>query len=198
MTEEAVSGRVLTIPNLVSFLRVLLIPVFLWLLLGLDDVRGAAVLMIVIGTTDWVDGYLARRLNQVSKLGKVLDPVADRLMIVSAVVGGLLAGVLPEVIVWPLIARELFMGVVTLYTVSRGAGTLSVRYLGKLATFALYGSIPSFYLAAAGFLPGVLSPVAWLSGVVGLVCYWIVAFMYVGDARRATAKVESRPAEMES
>lgn len=198
MTEEAVSDRVLTVPNLVSFLRVLLVPVFWWVLLGRDDIRGAAALMLVIGTTDWIDGYLARRLRQVSKLGKVLDPVADRLMIASAVVGGLIADVLPAVIVWPLIAREILMGLVTLYLVSRGAGSLDVRYLGKFATFILYGAIPAFYLAAADVLPEVLLPLAWFTGVVGIVTYWVVALMYVGDARIAIAQLESRRVEMES
>ncbi|MDX1468231.1 MAG: CDP-alcohol phosphatidyltransferase family protein [Acidimicrobiia bacterium] len=197
MTEERASSRVLTVPNLVSFLRVLLVPVFWWLLLGLDDVRGAAALMLFIGTTDWVDGYLARRLDQVSKLGKILDPVADRLMIASAVVAGLVADVLPEVIVWPLIARELFMGLVTFYLASRGAGALAVRYLGKFATFVLYGAIPSFYLAASDVLPEVFNPLAWFTGVIGVLSYWIVAFQYVGDARRALSGLESRPVEME-
>lgn len=196
MTDEQVSDRILTIPNIVSFVRLLGIPVFWWLLLGKDNVGAAAVLIFVIGWTDWIDGYLARKLNQVSKLGKALDPVADRLMIASAVVGGLIAGVLPSLIGWGLIAREGLMGLVTLVLIARGGGVLEVRYLGKLATFLLYGAIPSFYLAAAGFLEAFMTAAGWVAGIVGLVLYWWVALQYTGDARRVLAAVES-PADAE-
>jgi cardiolipin synthase len=160
-------------------------------LLGLDNVGLAAVFIFVIGWTDWIDGYLARRLNQVTELGKALDPVADRLMIASAVVGGMIVGALPLWIGWLLIGREVFMGLVTLVLMSKGAGVLSVRYLGKLATFLLYGAIPGFYLIEAGFLVDVLTPLTWVSAVVGLGIYWFVAFQYVGDARTVLAELES-------
>ena len=191
MTQEQVSDRIFTIPNIISFIRLLFVPVFWWILLVEENVGLAAILVFLIGWTDWIDGYLARRLNQVSKLGKALDPIADRLLIASAVIGGLIAGVVPGWIAWPLIVRELFMGVVTLILVAKGGRTLEVRYLGKLSTFILYGAIPAFYLAEAGFLEVILRPVAWISGVVGLVLYWFVAFQYVGDARRQLAEVES-------
>ena len=84
--DEQVSDRILTIPNLVSFVRLAAIPVFWWLLLGEENVAAATILFAVIATTDWIDGYLARRLGQVSKLGKALDPVADRLLIAAAVI----------------------------------------------------------------------------------------------------------------
>src|SRR5688572_30048100 len=87
----------LTVPNLVSGVRILAIPYFWYVLIGQDRVGLAAALIFLIGSTDWIDGYLARRLNQVSELGKLLDPLADRLMIASAVVAGLVAGVLPTV-----------------------------------------------------------------------------------------------------
>jgi cardiolipin synthase len=125
VTEAAPSSsRVLTIPNLVSFVRILAIPVFWWALLVKDDVTLAAWIVFIIGWTDWVDGYLARRLGQVSELGKVLDPVADRLMIASAVIGGLIADVLPEWLGWGLIVREALMGVVALNLAARGGGTV--------------------------------------------------------------------------
>lgn len=191
MTAEQVSDRIFTIPNIVSFVRLLGVPVFWWVLLVEDNIALAAVLIFLIGWTDWIDGYLARRLNQVSKLGKALDPVADRLMIASAVIGGLIVDVVPVWIGIPLIAREIFMGLVTLYVFAKGGGTLAVRYFGKLATFLIYGSIPAFYLAAAGFLELFMSIVAWVTAVVGLTLYWLVAFQYVGDARTAIAELES-------
>jgi cardiolipin synthase len=193
VTEAATSSRILTIPNLVSFVRLLAIPVFWWALLVEDDVALAAWIIFIIGWTDWVDGYLARRLGQVSELGKVLDPVADRLMIASAVIGGLIAGVLPAWLGWGLIVREILMGVVALNLAARGGGTVEVRFMGKAATFALYGAIPAFYLAAAGVMEWLLWPVGWFLGIIGLVLYWYVAVLYIGDSRAKLAALESSP-----
>ncbi|MCI0425730.1 MAG: CDP-alcohol phosphatidyltransferase family protein [Actinobacteria bacterium] len=179
MTES----RIVTVPNVVSFVRLLGVGVFWWVLLGLEDVTLAAWFVFIIGWTDWIDGYLARRLDQVSRLGKILDPVADRLMIFSALVGGLIVGVVPAAIGVPLLAREALMVVVALVLFMRGLGTLEVRYVGKVATFLLYGSIPAFYLASAGVLPGLMRPTAWVTGVAGLVLYWYSALLYIGDAR---------------
>ena len=153
--------------------------------------RSAAWLVFTIGWTDWIDGYLARRLNQVSELGKVLDPVADRLMIASAVIGGLIVGVVPVVVGVLLIVREVLVGLLALYLAARGGGTIEVRYYGKLATFLLYGAIPGFYLAAAGFLEWLLLPAAWVAAVIGLALYWYVALLYWGDARRRLAALKS-------
>jgi len=91
-----VSGRILTIPNVISAVRVAMVPLFLWLLFGADAPLPAGLLLGGIGATDWVDGFLARRLGQVSELGKLLDPLADRLAITAAVIGGWVAGVLPD------------------------------------------------------------------------------------------------------
>ena len=191
MTEERVSDRIVTIPNLISFTRLAAIPVFWWLLLGADNVAAATVLFAVIATTDWVDGYLARRLGQVSKLGKALDPVADRLMILSAVVAGLIAGIVPPIIGVTLVLREAYMAVLAGVLVSRGQGTLEVRRLGKIATFLVYSSIAWFYMAAVPFLEPLTWPMAWVGSVVGLVLYWYTAFQYTLDARRKMAGLES-------
>ena len=137
-------NRWLTIPNLVSSLRLVAVPFFWWLLFARDDLPVAAGLILLMGATDWVDGYLARRLNQVSEVGKFLDPLADRMMIASALIGGLLKGVLPSIIGWPLLVREASVGIGALYLARRGGGKLDVRWLGKVATFFLYGAIPSF------------------------------------------------------
>jgi cardiolipin synthase (CMP-forming) len=184
--------RILTVPNLVTFVRLVGVGVFWWMLLGEENVVAAAWLIFAIGWTDWIDGYLARRLNQVSRLGKALDPVADRLMIASAVIGGSIADVVPLAIAGPLIAREVVMAIVAGVLVLRGGGVLDVRPLGKWATFILYGSIPSFYLAAAGVLPTLMEPVAWVTGIIGLGLYWYVLGQYVVDARTRIGGVESR------
>lgn len=181
----------LTVPNFVSGLRVLAVPYFWYVLIGQDRVGLAAALIFLIGSTDWIDGYLARRLNQVSEFGKLLDPLADRLMIASALIGGLVAGVLPSVIGWPLLAREVLVGMGTLILAGRGLGKLEVRWLGKAATFALYGAIPSFYLLSAGILPWLFGPPAWIAGAVGLLLYWFVGWQYMGDIRAKLRSVES-------
>jgi cardiolipin synthase len=181
----------LTVPNLVSGLRVLAVPYFWYVLVVENRVVLAAVLIFVIGATDWVDGFLARRLNQVSELGKFLDPLADRLLIASALVGGLITGVLPAVIGWPLLIREVLVGVGTLALAMRGAGTLEVRFLGKVSTFLLYGAIPSFYLVSAEAAVWLFGPPAWIAGVVGLLLYWYVGAQYVSDIVKLIGSVES-------
>jgi cardiolipin synthase len=191
VSAEQVSDRILTIPNVLSFTRLAAIPVFWWLLLGADNVTAATILFALIATTDWIDGYLARRLDQVSKLGKALDPVADRLMIASGVIAGLIAGIVPSPIGLVLIAREVYMAIVTLFVFSRARTTLEVRVLGKWATFLVYSSIGWFYIAAIPFLEVILTPLAWIAGVGGLSLYWVTAFQYTGDALRIVRELES-------
>jgi cardiolipin synthase len=191
VTEAVSTNRILTIPNLVSLVRLLGVGLFWWVLLVEDNIEAAAWLVFIIGWTDWIDGYLARRLNQVSDLGKILDPVADRLMIASAVIGGLIVGVLPVVVGVLLIAREVLVGAVALVLAARGGGTVEVRYAGKVATFLLYGAIPGFYLAAAGFLEWLLLPASWIAAIIGLALYWYVAILYIGDSRRRLAALKS-------
>jgi cardiolipin synthase (CMP-forming) len=192
-----VSERILTVPNAVSFVRLAAIPYFWWVLLGQERYGLAAALIFLIGSTDWVDGYLARRLDQVSEFGKFLDPLADRLMIASALIGGLIAGILPAVIGWPLLVRELLVIAGVGLLAGRGLGKLDVRPLGKTATFLLYGAIPSFYLYAADILPWLFGPPAWIGGVVGLVLYWWVAAEYVMDIQARLTSLESSSSDQE-
>lgn len=177
--------RVLTLPNAISFVRILAVPLFVWLLLGADEVFAAGLLLLVIGGTDWIDGYLARRLGQVSKLGRMLDPIADRLAIIAAVVAGALAGILPVWLVLGLLVRETIVGALAIWLLLKHRKTIDVRWIGKLATFLLYGSIPAFYLVAAGVAESVLVVAANLSGSIGLLLYWAVAVSYVADVRQA-------------
>lgn len=175
----------LTLPNLVSVVRLLLVPLFIWLV-AVDEIGWAGILLGFIGATDWIDGYLARRLGQVSEVGKFLDPLADRLAVFVAVIAGLVAGILPAWFAWALIVRELLIGAGALYGWFRGITKLDVRWLGKAATLGLYFAITGFYLAEGFDLPWMW----WLSllgGTVALVLYWIVAFQYLGDLRAAIA-----------
>ncbi|HEX6221852.1 MAG TPA: CDP-alcohol phosphatidyltransferase family protein, partial [Acidimicrobiia bacterium] len=165
---------------------------------GADNVTAATILFALIATTDWIDGFLARRLNQVSKLGKSLDPVADRLMIASALVAGLIAEIVPAQIGIALIAREIYVASVTLFVFVRAGETLEVRWLGKWATFLVYSSLGWFYIAAIPFLDAILTPLAWISGVIGLALYWVTAFQYTGDALRRVRELESTASPEES
>jgi cardiolipin synthase len=196
--EEQVSNRIFTIPNVISLVRLAAIPVFWWLVLGADEIAWATILYVVVAWTDWIDGYLARRLNQVTKLGKALDPVADRLLIVSAVIVGLVAGIVPAVVGIALMAREAYMAVVTLILVARRRGTLQVRWLGKAATLLVYSAIGWFYMAAIPFLDAFLRPAAWVTSIGGLALYWATAFQYTGDARKAMSELESTAIAEES
>jgi cardiolipin synthase len=170
---------VLTVPNLISLVRLALIPVFVWLLAGKEDPLLAGLLLGVIGSTDWVDGYLARRLDQVSEFGKVLDPLADRLAVAAAVVAGLVTGDLPGWFAWTLIVREALVGLGALIVALRGHTALSVRWLGKLSTLLLYFAVSFFFVGAEW---EIFSYLAWLVGIPGLIIYYVVAVQYAGDA----------------
>ena len=172
----------LTIPNLISLLRLGLIPVFLWLLFGKDNPFAAGWLLGIIGSTDWIDGYLARRLDQVSEIGKFLDPLADRLAVVTAVIGGLISGDLPAGFAWALIIREVLIGVGAIVVAVKGHTKLDVRRMGKLATLLLYSAVAWFFVGAEWEWTKLI---AWAAGVPGLVLYYIVGYQYAGDAIKA-------------
>jgi len=177
--------EVFNVPNTVSFIRLLLIPLFIWLALT-DQTAWAGALLGVIGATDWIDGYFARKLDQVTELGKMLDPIADRLAVAVAVVLGLVIGVFPWWFGWAIVAREVVIGAGALYGWTHGVKRLEVRWLGKLATLLLYFAITGFYLAHGLDLTWLW----WVSaavGVPGLVTYYVVAFAYLGDMRTAIA-----------
>jgi cardiolipin synthase len=176
------------IPNAVSVLRLFLIPVFVWLVLN-DQTAWAGALLGIIGATDWIDGYLARRLDQITEVGKMLDPIADRLAVAVAVILGLTTGVLPWWFAWAIIIREIVIAFGAAYGWTKGVRRLDVRWLGKLATLLLYISITIFYVAV-GLDTKWLWWVALATGVPGLVTYYVVAFRYLGDMRTAIAAAE--------
>ena len=179
----------LTIPNLISFVRLLLVPVFLWLLFGRDNVAGAGWLLGIIGSTDWIDGYLALRLNQVSKVGEFLDPLADRLAVAAAVVGGLIAGVLAPWFAWAIIVRESLIAVGALVLGAKAGAKLTVRRIGKLATLLVYAGIAWLYVGIGADVTW-LRVLAWVVAVPGLALYWIVGVQYFIDARAVLARAD--------
>lgn len=175
----------LKLPNLVSLARLALIPVFIWLIV-IDEYAWAGILFGFIGATDWVDGYLARRLDMVTEVGKLLDPVADRLAVAVAVVGGLISGVLPAWLAWAIIVREVGVGLGAIYGWRNGVTRIDVRWLGKAATFGLYTSVAWIYIGR-GLDVDWLATLAIIGAIPALVMYYWVAVEYVGDMREAIA-----------
>lgn len=175
-----------TIPNLISMIRIALVPVFLWLLIGEEEVAAAGWLFGFIAATDWVDGYLARRFNQVSKVGEFLDPLADRLAVAAALIGGLITGDLPRWFAGLVLAREVAIGAGALYLGVRANAKLEVRWIGKLATALVYISIAAFFVAK-GWDWDLLEVAAWVVGIPGLILYYVTAVQYFGDVRRTVA-----------
>jgi cardiolipin synthase (CMP-forming) len=174
------SARVLTIPNLVSFARLAGVPLFLYLVLGPHEDGWAVVVLAVGGTSDWVDGFLARRLNQTSRLGELLDPLADRLYIVATVIALTIRDVVPLWFTLALLARELVLGVCLLVLRRYGYGPPPVHYVGKSATFILLLALPILLLLKVS--PGTeywTYPSGWSLAWWGLVLYWIAALFYV-------------------
>lgn len=170
----------LTIPNVISTARLFLVPLFLWLLFGKDDPALAGWVLFLVASSDWVDGYLARRLDQVTELGKILDPLADRLAVATAVVAGWIADVLPPWFAAILIAREVFVGIMAIYVLAKGGRQVEVKYLGKVATAMVYSAVTWFYLAE-GYDWDWLAGTAYVVGSAGLIFYYAVLVDYLRD-----------------
>lgn len=171
-----------TLPNAISAFRIALVPVFWWLLVVKDDASSAGWLLAFIGGTDWIDGFLARKLNQVSELGKFLDPAADRLAVAAAVIGGWISGALPWWICLAIIIREAVIAVGALVLALTTRSKIEVRYLGKVSTLGLYFAI-SFFLVGRGTDTAWLEWAGWITVIPSLVLYYVVAWQYLGDMR---------------
>lgn len=175
-------------PNLVSLVRLLFIPVFVWLLFGADDRLAAALVLAGLGATDWIDGWIARRFDQVSELGKILDPAADRLMMVTAVVSTWIDGSVPWWFAVLTLGRELLVSAAALVLGALGADRIDVTWWGKTGTFLLMFAYP---LLLGGFsdagIADVLRVLGWTCGIPGLAISWYAAGTYVPLARDALA-----------
>ncbi len=186
--EEPGLDRILTAPNAITLVRLACIPLFLWLLFGTSHQTEAAVLLAVLGATDWVDGFVARRYHQVSTFGKVLDPVADRVLVVTAVIAIIVYGAVPVWFGAATLAREVVVSGAVLLLASLGAARIDVLWVGKAGTFALMFSYPAFLLGD-GTAPWQepIRVIAWVTGIIGLTLAWIAAASYVPVARKALA-----------
>jgi cardiolipin synthase len=185
-TEAEGLDRILTVPNVITMVRLLCIPLFLWLLFGRHEQTAAAILLGVLGATDWVDGFVARRYGQVSTFGKVLDPTADRLLVVTAVISVLVYGAAPLWFGVATIVREVLVSVMVLLLAALGAARIDVLWVGKAGTFGLMLAYPTFLLAYGGASwQAPFTVIAYGSGIAGLVLAWIAVGSYIGPARKA-------------
>jgi cardiolipin synthase len=183
--DQAPGDQVLTLPNLISFGRLLGVPLFLYLFLVAEADVAALVVLAIGGTTDWVDGWIARRLRQVSRLGELLDPLADRLYILATLVAFTAREVVPWQFTAALLARELLL-LCSLAVLRRyGYGPPPVHYVGKTATFLLLAAFPVLLLATASTgIATAASAIGWGLAWWGLVLYWVAGGMYVVQAVR--------------
>ncbi|MDQ1725070.1 MAG: hypothetical protein QOG52_2098 [Frankiaceae bacterium] len=177
--------RVITIPNALSFLRLLGVPVFLWLILGPHADGWALALLMVSGITDWLDGVLARVLNQRSHFGALLDPLADRLYIVSTIVALTVRGIVPVILTVVILLRDVVMTATLPVLRRHGYGPLQVHFLGKAATFAMLYALPLLLLGDGNSPVHAASRVAgWAMLLWGTGLYWHSAWLYLGQVRQ--------------
>ena len=177
--------KFLTAPNLFTLLRLCCIPLFVWMLFGRDNRAGAAFLLGGLGATDWVDGWLARRFNQVSEFGKMFDPTADRLLFIVGITGIIIDGSAPLWFCWLAIAREVLVGgTIAVATVLFKMERFDVTWWGKTATFLLMFAFPGFMLGASDFWGnGGFQVAAWLVGIPGLALSYYTGITYLPTIR---------------
>ena len=181
--------RIWTVPNALSFLRLLGVPLVVWLILGPRADVLAVVVLALAGLTDWLDGHLARAWNQRSRIGQLLDPVADRLYILAIIASLALRGVIPWWLVIVLAARDVMIAALVPILHTRGYSSLPVHFLGKAATFCLLYAFPLVLLGAGSYSWELIARVAgWAFALWGTGLYWWAGLLYV----RQTADLLAR------
>lgn len=188
------TDRVLTVPNVLSALRLIGVPIFLWLILVPQADVWAVVVLALAGISDYLDGKIARKFNQISRVGQILDPLADRLYILATLVGLLIRGFIPIWLVVVLIGRDVILGITMLIIKQRtGLTGLPVHFLGKMATFCLLYAFPLILLSSVGGDIGTFCKVVgWAFALWGTGLYLWAGVLYLEQANRllrARAKV---------
>lgn len=191
MTNDAPDAGWWTWANLITFVRLALLPVFLWLLFTTDHRAQAAWMLAGLGATDWIDGVVARRLDQVSNVGKILDPVADRILVITGLLAIALAGGVPWWFALLTLVREMIVSTLTVVLAALGAARIDVLWWGKVSTFVLMTTFPLFLLTSNPHHAPlqewqlVLRGATWVAGALGLGLSWLVLFGYVKPAMLA-------------
>ena len=179
------TSQVWTVPNALSFLRLLGVPYFFYLIVGPQNDGLALIVLFVSGFTDWLDGFLARKLQQFSRIGELLDPLADRLYTLAALVALFYRGVLPLFIVAILLSRDLVMSLVLLRLKQHGITGVPVHFVGKAATMNLLYALPLVLLGTfAGTVGHIAHVVGWAFLLWGITMYWYAAWLYIHQAAR--------------
>jgi cardiolipin synthase (CMP-forming) len=179
---DALNDRVWTVPNVLSMMRLLGVPLFLWLLLGPQADGWAIIVLMLAGISDWADGKIARALDQGSRLGTLLDPAADRLYIVATLIALALRDIVPLWLVALLVGREVVLGVLLIVLRRHGYPALQVHYLGKAATFILLYAFPLLLLAQGdGAVAAVAEPLAWALTIWGTGLYLVAGALYASQ-----------------
>ena len=193
MQDESQPAKVWTLPNILSMVRLAGVPVFLWLVLGPEWDGWALVLLMVSGFTDWLDGYLARKLDQRSTLGEILDPVADRLYILAVVVGLALREIIPWWMAILLPLRDALLWGLVPFLRTRGYSALPVHFLGKAATANLLYAFPLLLLGdGEGTVAQLAEVFGWAFAFWGIGLYWWAGVLYAWQVRKLMADVERR------
>ena len=187
------TSRVLTIPNVISFIRLAGVPLFIWLVLGPEADGWALGVLMASGISDYLDGYLARKLNQASKLGEILDPVADRLYILAVVFALAWRDIIPWWLAFMLPARDLFLWGLVPFLRTRGYSALPVHFLGKAATANLLYAFPLLLLGdGVGVLASLADVFGWAFAIWGTGLYWWAGLLYAWQVRKLLATTERR------
>ena len=176
------TDRAWTLPNLLSLLRLAGVPLMLWLILG-PQADGLAVLVLAAGgLTDWLDGYLARAWHQTSRLGQMLDPIADRLYILAVLIGLALREIIPWWLLGIVVARDVMIACLVPLLKTRGFSSLPVHFLGKAATFSLLYAFPLVLLGSGeqGWLQ-LAWVLGWAFAIWGTALYWYAGGLYVAQ-----------------
>jgi cardiolipin synthase len=192
------TSAIWTIPNIVSLTRILLIPVFCWLIVDEDTTMAGILLFSGVVATDWIDGTIARRTGQVSELGKVLDPVADRLAIASGLIALMVRGAFPAWAGVLILARDAAILVVGAIVLARRGVRIDVRAIGKVATFSLMVAVPWISWGNLGYpLSELALAGGWVAFAVGIVEYYVAAVVYAFDIRAARVQAATpKPATL--
>ncbi len=181
--------RILTAANVITVGRLLLLPLFVWLLFARDDPVWAAIVLATAGATDFVDGYVARHFDQGSELGKILDPVADRVLFFVGVTAILIDGAAPAWFCVAVLARETVVASTTLVLAAMGAPRIDVTWWGKAGTFALMVAFPWFLFGSSDLESAEMwEQLAWLVGIPGLFLSYLAAFLYLPLVKLALEK----------